>query len=123
MTSPTARTLEFLRKEGYLAQVVERYNSFSMKRVDLYGVIDICAVRADKLGVWGIQATSTSNLPSRIKKSLDSKEILVWLQAGNRFSCFGWAKRGKRNERKTWTMKEHVFCVSGETGAVKQWTP
>jgi hypothetical protein len=112
MTSPTARTLEHLRKEGYLCQVVERFNQFSMKRIDLYGVIDIVAIRKDQPGVWGIQATSTSNLPARVKKAMESEELLVWLQAGNRFSCWGWAKRGKKDERKLWTLKERDFTLS-----------
>ena len=88
-----------------------------MKRVDLFSVIDIVAIRADVNGVCGIQATSTSNLPARVKKSLAEPALLVWLQAGNHFSCWGWAKRGKKDERKTWTLKQVKFCV--ENNVVK----
>lgn len=118
MTSPTARTLEFLRQCAYTVQVVERFNSFSKKRIDLYGVIDICAIRHDQKGVWGIQATSTSNIPARIKKSLEEPRLKIWLEAGNRFSCFGWAKRGKRGEVKKWTLKQVNFIVAD--GVVKE---
>ena len=111
MTSPTARSLDLLRKEGYLAAVVERFNQFSMKRIDLYGVIDICAIRADQPGVWGIQATSTANLSSRVKKALEEPTLKVWLQAKNRFSCWGWAKRGKQGERKLWTLRQINFTL------------
>lgn len=114
MTSPTARTLDLLRKQGYLAVVVERYNSFSMKRIDMYSIIDICAIRPDQPGVLGIQATSTSNLTARIKKAMESKELLVWLKAGNRFSCWGWSKKGKRGERKLWALRERDFSLVNE---------
>ncbi len=117
MTSPTARTLEALRKLGCLCQVVEHWNAFSRRRIDLYGIIDVVAIRADVPGVTGIQATSTANLTARVKKALAEPALLVWLQAGNRFSCWGWAKRGKKGERKVWTLKEVHFAV--ENNSVK----
>lgn len=102
--SPTARTLKWLREEGYLAQVVERYNSFSRKRVDLWGCIDILAIRKLTNGVFGIQATSTSNVSARLTKSKGCPELRVWLEAGNRFEVVGWSKKGPRGKRKLWTM-------------------
>ena len=120
MTSPTARSLDLLRKEGYLCQVVERFNQFSMKRIDLFSVIDIVAIRADVNGVCGIQATSTGNIPSRVKKSLAEPALLVWLKAGNHFSCWGWAKRGKKDERKTWTLKQVKFGIDNNGVVVIQ---
>lgn len=102
--SPTARTLKWLREEGYFAQVVERFNSFSKKRVDLFSCIDIVAISSVWNGVLGIQATSTGNVSARIKKSIACPELRVWLQAGNRFEVVGWSKKGPRGKRKLWTM-------------------
>ena len=42
--SPTARTLDLLRREQWpLVQVVERWCAFSRRRVDLFGVFDLLA--------------------------------------------------------------------------------
>ena len=117
MTSPTARSLEQLRKDGYLCAVVERWCAFSRRRIDLFGIIDVVFIGGESIGVGGIQATTTGNLPSRIKKAMACPALRVWLQAGNRFSCWGWAKRGKKGERKVWTLKECKFVV--ENNVVK----
>ena len=64
MSSPTQRTLNHLRRRGYLAAVVERFNPHVGEhgiRQDLFGFLDLLAIRADKPGVLGIQATSASN--------------------------------------------------------------
>ena len=43
--SPTARTLALLRKQGYTAQVVERYCHYSHRRIDLFACIDVLALK------------------------------------------------------------------------------
>jgi len=48
--SPTARTLDLLRREQWpLVQVVERWCAFSRRRVDLFGVFDLLAACHDPL--------------------------------------------------------------------------
>ena len=111
MATPTQRSLKKLREDGYIAQVVEHYNQFARRRIDLFNVIDIAAIKPDNPGVLGIQTTSTSNISARQKKALASAELLVWLQAGNRFEIWGWAKRGPRGKRKTYQLK----CISLST--------
>lgn len=91
MSTPTARTLQRLRKDGYTAGVVERFCSFTKRRHDLFGCIDVVAVSTEH-GTLGVQATSGSNLASRVTKSLWIPELCVWLAAGNRFECWGWRK-------------------------------
>lgn len=112
MSSPTSRSLQELKKRGYCAQVVEKWNAFAHIRVDLFGCIDIIAVKANENGCWGIQATTTANMNARIKKALDIPHLRAWLMAGNRFSVWGWAKRGARGERKTWELKETILTVN-----------
>ena len=99
-TSPTQRSLEYLRADGYIAQVVERYCPHSRKRIDLFGVIDIVAVREGT--ILGVQTTSTSNLSARVTKSLEEPRLQVWLSSGARFILHGWSKKGKRGRKKTW---------------------
>ena len=107
-SKPTQRTLVYLRKEGYLVAIAEKYNSFTHTRNDLFGWIDICAIRSDYPGVIGIQTTSTSNISARIKKAMALDSFKVWLQANNTAEFHGWAKRGARGKRKLWTLRKEV---------------
>lgn len=115
--SPTARSLAHLRKHGAIAAVVERYNSFSRKRTDLFGFIDIVALD-DQPGVLGVQSTTVSNQSARVAK-IQSQELAVavrwWLRAGNRIVVHGWAKRGARGKRKTWTLAESPIFLGRDT--------
>ena len=110
MASPTQRTLERLRKEGYTCQVVERFNPFSKTRLDLFGCIDIVAVVDGKTGVLGIQATSRGNVNARIAKSLAEPKLLTWLQAKNEFEVWGWGKL-----KAGWTLNVVQFTLAGNT--------
>lgn len=90
--SPTFLTIRKLREEGYTAQNVERYNSFSGKKQDLFNFIDIVAVHPKRTGVVGVQTTSKANISTRIKKIESSPEHRVWLSAKNRIIVHGWYK-------------------------------
>ncbi|MEK9208274.1 MAG: hypothetical protein AAB922_07330, partial [Patescibacteria group bacterium] len=90
MTSPTARSLALLRKEGWTAQVVERFNQFAMVRVDLFHGIDVIAIKPDESGCFGVQATSGSNTTARVKKLIKIPELKVWVDAGNRLEVWSW---------------------------------
>ena len=116
MSTPTARTMAELRKHGWTCQIVERWNSFTHHRVDLFGVIDVVAVKPDARGVFGVQATATSCISSRMKKCADSAELRVWLAAGNRFAVVGWSKRGARGKRKTWQPVWRELTLEGLDG-------
>lgn len=111
MASPTSRSLQELKKRGYHAGIVEKWNSFARIRIDLFGFIDIVAIKHTENGCWGIQATSTDNMTARVKKALVIPALRSWLLAGNRFSVWGWAKRGARGERKLWELKETVLTM------------
>lgn len=105
MTSPTARTLAECRKRGWEAGVVERWIHASKIRQDLFGVIDLIALD-DKPGCLGIQATSTGNMVARINKAKAEPRLRTWLERGNRFVVWGWAKRGPAGKRKLWRLRE-----------------
>jgi len=104
MSSPTARSLKFLRDHGYKAEVVEKWNQFSRTRKDLFNFIDIVAV-GSTMGVLGVQTTSTSNMSNRVKKVLATPEYLIWKHAGNQVVVHGWSKKGAKGKRKTWQLK------------------
>jgi hypothetical protein len=102
MNSPTTRSLALLRKEGWRAAVVERWNAHARVRQDLFGFIDILAMDMDG-NLLAIQATSASNQAARLKKIQSSPVRAVakdWLQR-NSLEVWGWSKRGNR---KLWTV-------------------
>ncbi len=100
--SPTQRSLKYLRETGWDAEVVERWNSYARRRVDLFNCIDIVALRDGELA--GVQTTSQSG-SSRIAKIKDEKLMRAWLRAGGTLYVHGWAKRGPRGKRKVWTVR------------------
>jgi hypothetical protein len=120
--SPTQRSLARLRANGWLAQVVEKWIATPGakkgppgRRIDLFGVIDIVALD-DEPGCLGVQATSTSNQPSRIDKSLDTPALREWLKRGNRFEVWGWAKRKPRGaKRETWKLRRVDIVLEGQS--------
>tara|TARA_B100000949_G_scaffold67649_1_gene60101 strand:- start:2017 stop:2325 length:309 start_codon:yes stop_codon:yes gene_type:complete len=100
--TPTARSLKFLREEGYLPAVVESFNSFTKQRKDLFGFIDILAIKQDE--TLAIQATSRSNISSRVKKIAESETVGAVREANWRIEVWGWAKINGR-----WQLKR-VDC-------------
>ena len=113
--SPTARTLQRCRKEGWRAHVVEKWIPQTHRRIDLFGFIDVLALDGED-GCLGIQATSTSNVSSRLHKSFtETREALIdWLRHGNRFEVWGWATRGPAGKRKLWTLKQVGVILDGD---------
>ena len=88
--TPTARSLVKLKAEGWRVAVVERWNPHARIRQDLFGVVDILAIREGE--TLAIQATSGSNVSARIKKIADAAATADILAAGWRFEVHGWRK-------------------------------
>jgi hypothetical protein len=99
--SPTARSLDLLRREGWQAQVVEKWNPFAKVRQDLFGFIDIVAVRDGQ--VLGVQATTVSNMAARKTKSLSLTTFYRWCGAAQ-FQVWGWEKVGR-----LWQVRRHYY--------------
>ena len=115
MSSPTQRSLAKLRKEQWpLVQITEHWNSFAHVRNDLFGFIDVLAVRGDVM--LAIQTTSGSNVAARFAKIQSLPSVVYWLQCGARLVIHGWAKRGPRGKAKRWSCRE-VEIVLGPTGS------
>lgn len=94
--SPTSLTLRDLRADGYTAEVVERWNPHARVRHDLFGIVDVLAIRGAE--TLAVQATSSSNVAARVRKIADAPTITAIREAGWRFEVWGWAKRGTRWE-------------------------
>ena len=103
MSSPTSRSLEHLRKAGYVADVVERWIPGANIRKDCFGFIDILAIRDGE--VLGVQSTSGSNVSSRVKKIAEHEHVGAVRKAGIRIVVHGWRK----NASNRWQLRE-VDC-------------
>lgn len=110
MSSPTSRTLELLRAEGWTPAVVERHNTFSHKKNDLFGCIDIVAMKPGH-PILGVQATSDSNHAARREKASKEPRLITWLATGSLFEVWSWKKRpayrkdGSRAKRDQWAVR------------------
>jgi len=80
MSSPTSRSLAYLRDLGYQAKVVERWNPYAKIRQDLFGV-DILALKPGE-PVLVIQATTGSNHAARRTKLDGEGFTALWEGAG-----------------------------------------
>lgn len=98
-TSPTQRTLAVLRDQGYIAEVVERWNQFSKTRKDLFGIIDVLAIGNGE--TVAVQTTSASNISKRMHKMEESPCLAYMRDAGWKILIIGWRK-GKDGK---WTSK------------------
>ncbi len=95
-TSPTQLTLKLLRKQGYRAAVVEKWNPHAHIRQDLFGIIDVLAVGNRE--TVAVQCTSYSNVSSRVNKIAESDAIGDIREAGWRVLVHGWRKPRHRWE-------------------------
>lgn len=96
MSSPTQRTLKKLRDEGYTAAVVERRNPGAFITHDLFGFIDILAIRGDE--TLAVQTTTGPNVAARVKKITGHENLAAVRAAGWTIHVHGWRKK-KANGR------------------------
>ena len=113
MTSPTQRTLSLLREQGWSVAITEHWNSFTRRRQDMFGFVDLLAVREDEKPLL-LQVTSGANTSARRTKILGIPEAKVCLQADMRIVVVGWrklkVKRGGKAMR--WAPKWEEIYIS-----------
>lgn len=84
--------------------IVEKYNSFTKQRMDLWGFGDLLAIRGDDTMI--VQTTSGDNVSKRCQKIASHPCIIMaqfWLESPTRrIEVHGWRKVGPRGKRKTW---------------------
>ena len=107
MNSPTQRSLSLLRSRGYLVDVVEHWNAFARRRVDLFGVADLVAIKPGEILL--VQTTSYSNLWARREKISTHENWLAIRTAGFAFHLHGW-KSQAQGKRRIWSCKEEILC-------------
>ncbi len=93
-TSPTQLSKKRLEEAGYLVAIVEKWNPHARIRQDLYGFIDLLAIRENE--VLGVQSTSDSNLSARVNKITEHENVARVRKAGIRIVAHGWRKKDNR---------------------------
>jgi hypothetical protein len=98
--TPTSRTVDWLRRQGWLAAVVEVYISAVRRYRDLFGVADVLAVHPHDRAVLLVQATSLAHVGDRLRRLAARPELPGLLAAGLAVEVWGWRRRGR-----TWEVK------------------
>lgn len=107
--TPTQRSKKHLEALGYRVAIVERWNAFAKCRQDLFGVIDLLAMKQGS-PLLAVQVTTTEHLPNRMHK--DPETVRQWVSTGADMVFHGWAQRGPRGKRKVWTLDERRLTVT-----------
>ena len=102
--SPMQRSIKKLRADGYLVAITERFNHFSKTRQDLFGFIDLLAIRGNE--TLAVQTTSGDHVSDRIAKITSLQAAAIWLNHHRRIVVHGWRKVGARGKRKVWECRE-----------------
>jgi hypothetical protein len=97
-TSPTQLSLKKLRADGYLVAITEKWNHFCKIRQDMWGIIDLLAIKENE--ILAVQTTSASNMSARAKKIADSENIGMIRKSGIKVHIHGWVKTGRKWECK-----------------------
>ena len=104
---PTARSLKLLRDRGYRCAVVEKWNPHARIKQDLFGFIDILAIKGGE--TLAVQATSGSNVAARLTKIAEADATKDVLAAGWTIKVHGWRKIAKSGR---WECRE-VDAIAG----------
>jgi hypothetical protein len=97
-TSPTQLSLKKLREDGYLVAITERWNAFAKIRQDMFGFIDLLAIKDGE--ILAVQTTSASNMSARANKIADSEHVGTVRKSGMKIHIHGWIKNGRKWECK-----------------------
>lgn len=101
--SPTQRSLEELRKRGFLADVVERRIRRHVTK-DLFGFIDILALGDNR--ILGIQATDRTNFSHRVTKILNHENYRKVKESPFEIWVWGWGKMASGG----WELREELLA-------------
>jgi hypothetical protein len=94
----TARSKALYVSHGYQVALVEHYNSFTKRKHDLWGCIDLLAIGHGE--TVAIQVTSKGHLSERHKIE-EAEAYPEMLRSGWRVVLHGWFKESNR-----WQLKE-----------------
>lgn len=94
--SPTSRTLEYIRQQGWVADKVEQWNPYAGKvgqRKDMFGFGDIVAMGEGN--IYAIQSCGNSYAEHDRKITKDERVAplaLKWIENGGKLLLIAWRK-------------------------------
>jgi len=97
--TPTQRSTRHLQAEGYHVELVEQtkrvgqQGALKVWKTDLFGFLDLLCIKRGE--VLGVQVTSASNVPARVRKITDSPLLPAVREAGIRIVVHGWHADGR----------------------------
>lgn len=107
--SPMQRTLKLLRGQGYVCGITEKFNSFIKIRQDLFGFIDLVALKPGE--IIGVQCTTGAHHAEHKTKIIPLAR--PWLEAGGKIWLITWSKnkveKGKKKE--TWVSRLEEITI------------
>jgi hypothetical protein len=110
--TPTASTLQELRRLGYLAAVVERWLPRVERKADLFGIGDVLAVHPRDRQLLLVQCTSAAHVPDRVRRVQGRPELAHLLAAGVAVEVWGWQLvRGRSHCREEAVRSEDMKAV------------
>lgn len=122
--TPTQRSLNKLRKEGWEVCIVEKWLPQAKRRIDAFGFGDILGFKyyshlkplfGNMINYYSavlFQTTSGSNFAARKKKILINPKAIGWLQCGNGICIHGWRKlKNKETGKYHWKCKEEWITL------------
>lgn len=120
--SPTSRTLSYIRSQGWVADIVERYLAHAGKfgqRKDMFGFGDIVAMGEGS--IIAIQSCGQSFAAHDKKIRLDEQvapNALLWLESGGRLLLIGWRKILKKRGGKlrVWSPRVREYTTDDFQG-------
>ena len=123
--NPSARSLKWLREQGYIVQGTEATvripdkalpSGWRMFRRDLFNFCDMLAVKPDVFGATFVQVTAgMNNKGGRIAKIEAAPASHAILRSGNTIELHIWRKMGARGKVKHWKLARFQarLCPTG----------
>ena len=117
-TSPTQRTLKYLKDLGYITDIVERWIPIPSvpgggNRKDFLGIIDILAIDKEEGRLIGVQSTGQAFKDHYVKITTEGREMAsLWLSLPcTELHLYGWRKVKKKRGGKQmiWSPRIHKF--------------
>ena len=89
-TSPTQRTLKALRDDGWTVAIVEHWNPHARIRQDMFGFIDLVAVKPGR--TLAIQACAGASSAARVEKITNAELVGPVREANWDIQVWAWRK-------------------------------
>jgi len=101
--SYSSKSLNYLRRRGWIAESVEKWNPFGYNSKDLFGFADLLAVNKHEFVF--VQVTAGYNGSARIKKILANKDAVKFMTWGHKIYVHEWKKKMQPNGRNKFSVK------------------